>query len=227
MKAVVFFLTISVFMNFNAFCEENYLISGVPYKDYITDSDVDAENSGLIVLGWSRDGKIMYRIMSQNNIKHFICNLIDDKIIWSSDDNEIQQINEAAERYAIESFVERIGEFPYIDNEENGYEIARPAMLRYEYAVHGQYPDRTDVRIYMHQNFGEGKVKIINTMVVPHEESVIRDIKPYWYAKSPFENRIAVIAVISKQNRATDAVDYEYQLFGCHLDVGFVDMPDY
>jgi hypothetical protein len=64
-------------------------------------------------------------------------------------------------------------------------------------------------------------------MVVPHEESVIRELQPYWYAKSPFENRIAVIAVISKKNRATNAVDYEYQLFGCHLDVGFEDMPDY
>jgi hypothetical protein len=227
MKAAAFFLTISIFMNFNAFCEENYLISGVPYKNYIIDSGVDAENSGLIILGWSRDGKIMYKIKSQNNIKYFVCNLIDDKIIWSSDDNEIQQINEAAEIYAIESFVERIGEFPYIDNEEKGYEIARPVRLRDDYAVYGQYPDRTDVSMYIHQNFGEGKVKIINTMVVPHEESVIRDIQPYWYAKSPFENRIAVIAVIFKQNRATYAVDYEYQLFGCHLDVGFEYMPYY
>jgi hypothetical protein len=227
MKVVAFFLTISIFMNFNAFCEENPLISGVPYKNYIIDSDVNAENSGLIILGWSRDGKIMYKIVSQNNTKHFICNLIDDEILWSGDDNEIQQINEIAEGYAIESFVGRVGEFPYVDNEANDYEIARPVRLRHGYAVYGEYPDRTDVSIYMHQNFGEYKVKKINTMAVPHEERVIRDIKPYWYAKSPFENRIAVIAVISKQNRATYAVDYEYQLFGCHLDVGFEDMPDY
>jgi hypothetical protein len=227
MKGAAFFLTIFIFMNFNVFCEGNSLISGVPYKNYIIDSDVNVEDGGLIILGWSRDGKIMYKIMSQNNIKYFVCDLIDDKIIWSNDDNEIQQIEEVAERYAIESFVEIIGEFPYIDNEEKSYEVARPVRLRREYDVYGQYPDRNEVTMYIHQNFGEYKVKKINIMVVLHEESVIRDIQPYWYAKSPFENRIAVIAVISKKNRITNAVDYEFQVFGCHLDVGFEYMPDY
>jgi len=42
-----------------------------------------------------------------------------------------------------------------------------------------------------------------------------------WYAKSPFENRIALLIGIPLTHPAYDFICYRYEIFGCLLTRGF------
>jgi hypothetical protein len=66
-------------------------------------------------------------------------------------------------------------------------------------------------------------MKLVNTIGNEYAWDNVEDgMLKFWYAKSPFENRIAVIPALPVWiSGAYDMYKYFLKLYGSHLDVGF------
>jgi hypothetical protein len=186
--------------------------------------------SQLDILGWSRDGKILVSSYDHYGLFYYIIDLVEDTEIGFyndfrkkygssfdyADENVVENyIKEIAREYNIESLVGVIGEFPYITNDGKEYDIFINE-IEVDY-----YHTRLDAYIY--QKFPPNKMKLVNTIGNEYAwDNDEREMLKFWYAKSPFENRIAVIPALPRWiSGAYDIYKYFLKVYGSHLDVGF------
>jgi hypothetical protein len=196
---------------------KNYLYGGL---DYVRGLD----HTSVTIHGWSRNGNLFYSIDYYRNIDYYIKNLIDDEIIWcgyeynfKTDDASKRLISEIIERFNIEPYVGEIGEFPFILNDEL-YDCFGTNQRNSGLGLSSYLID-----INIEKNGDENNIKIINTIYAHHSwrhNNIIDNLK-YWYVKSPFENRIAVIVLIPQTHQEWDYPYYGIDILGCHLGVGF------
>jgi hypothetical protein len=214
----------------NIFAQATYIIRSIPFNNYSYEHDVEDSQDIITILGWSRDGKILYEYRDDwNGIDYFIVDMIEDRVVWDGGDelwkNKIQlwrYINDAkflknfvierAEQYNIEPVISPVGQFPY---RNNGREYIASFTTDVTSPSTGY-----DVDIFLEQNFSPFKMKKVNTKRM--QPTVRFDPFEFWYAKSPFENRLAVIFIIPFIGGEFGEIDYRFFVYGAHLDVGFM-----
>jgi len=127
----------------------------------------------ITVLGWSRDGKMLYEALYYSEQNFYIINLIDDKIVWDAktallgiNKNLIEYNNEelktlilsSAKNFNIEPIISNIGEFPYKENNREYY----------CFASKDRKPDPKlaifEVDKFVKQLFTPNKMKMVNTI---------------------------------------------------------------
>jgi hypothetical protein len=228
------FILVLLFQSIRIFSENpyySYTINAIPYNDFSFSFERNSEKTETIItiLGWSRDGKILYEERySSYYLKYYIRDMVEDITIWSASEELISKgirlddyisnpsflksfITEKAIQYDILPIVDAIGRFPYNN------EIGKFSVL----ATNITSPSPSsgyDVDIFITQNFYPYKWKKINILKIGWHTYF--DPLEYYYAKSPFENRLAVIVILPRIGEIGD-IDYEFTMFGCNLNVGF------
>ena len=105
-----------------------YFIELAPYNNYSYNNRVNYSETRLDILGWSRNGKILFFYNSSMNITYLIYDLVEDRIIWDGEDAFYREYNESLEysdisivsgyirrianQYGIEPVVEQRENFP-------------------------------------------------------------------------------------------------------------------
>jgi hypothetical protein len=204
--------------------EDPLEIQAIPYSMY----DFNSHSDGITILGWSKDGKMLYEENSTMGMQYLIIDLIEDVIlwdfdVWSGEKNESEipsYVASIAKQYKIEPAVHDVGEFPCVSHD--GYEfrafssndrLADPESNQYE----------VEVDIFVNQWFSPYKMKKIN-MIQGNYSWALENISEnliYRYAKSPFEDRIAVIVGVPRIHISYDYLYYTPTIFGCLLSSGF------
>lgn len=224
------------------FSDALFSVSAISYTDFdFSGHSGFFAHQQLIVHGWSRDGNIFYSqfILELGFRSYWIMNLITGRIIWGDlwtdlREKTTEDILEIMSRFNIEPNVGYVGEFPYILN-NNTYvsfgviEEFQPPNLGgggWGYSL---------INIYVRKN--EIQQKQINTIQIRHsiqdfaycnETSSLIDIigdradsLRFRYARSPFENRIAVIVFVPQIHSSFGYAFYGIRISGSHLDIGF------
>ena len=174
---------------------------------------------------------MLYETFYYGEQNFYVIDLIEDKIIWDAKNNTNRSlvtyseddlktlVHSTAKRYNIEPINCNIGEFPYKENTREYHSIAsnerRPDPNRAIF----------EIEIFIKQNFSPNKMKRINTIKdihVSNRHNKISENLVFWYAKSPFENRIAVLIGVPQTNEKWNFLYYKYYIFGCLLTSGFV-----
>jgi hypothetical protein len=204
-------------------------IQAIPYVDFSYEPQKGFYENWITILGWRRDGKILVRQKSYNYFSDFdyIMDLVEDKIIWRQSEYESPERNffdisrknylaEIANQYGIEPVVNKIGEFPYINN-SNGKEYT--ITMRKEQDSNN---NQKNISVYIYE-ITNRKSKYINKIVYDYYPWIVLDYDKkleFWFAKSPFENRLAVIFVISVRQHEFDFDYFDLRIYGTHLDIG-------
>jgi hypothetical protein len=211
--------------------EQPYYINAIPYNDYSFDIQKKPTQCSILdILGWSRDGKVLIFSKGHSESTFSIVDIVEDTEIdikkdfykrydtffeYAEEDVIEKYIKEIAKKYNIESTVGALGEFPYVTSEGNEYGI-----LVQEIEVENEH---TRLDAYIYQKFSQNKKKLVNTFGNEYGwDDTERGKLKFWYAKSPFENRIAVIPTLPVWiSGAYDIYIYFLKLYGSHLNVGF------
>jgi hypothetical protein len=208
-----------------------YYIDSIPFNNYsFEEGDYSTrtfENfcSKATILGWSRDGKILVFYHYGNvGSDYKIIDLVNDKIIFNSNNYYMDQSNSSAvrdnilneaRRYNIESVSGEYGIFPYSTGNGVEYNISiEETPIEY---------DHMRITAYIYIGSFPNRKKLINNIAELYfwNDSYRRKLA-FWYVKSPFENRIAVIAVVPEWiSGVYDVTNYTIDFFGCNLNVGF------
>jgi hypothetical protein len=218
----------------NAIPFSNYSFAGNElFNNYSFDSREQNQffSSNVTILGWSRDGKILIFDRVSGNQGYEIIDLVEDKLLFNSyhdwyrrntrpiEESEPSVVREyvldIARRYNIEPILGEIGMFPYMGNDGIGYNISIDETPADDY--------HTRITAYIYREAFPDKRKLLNII---GEQSFWNELYrrklTFWYAKSPFENRIAVIAALPLWiDGAYDTRYYKLKIFGSHLNVGF------
>jgi hypothetical protein len=247
-------------------------INAIPYTEY--NFGGNRLNGSLTILGWSRDGKIIYEYSAYNlkgnyaqdgRFKYYeVFDLVKDEKLYpefeqqtpdyfNEEDLDNKYIREdllqVEQREPVPNFVENafnrqwvtflagryrdynilpvvsstVGQFPYVDsNSSNEYTI-RAVNQRPAFNNSG-----VDMDIEIKQNFPPYYSKIVGKIfITPIIRSVTnvdwnlaRSVE-FFYVKSPFENRIAIIVTIPNVYNVSGDILYEFKILGCHLGIGF------
>lgn len=248
-------------------------ITAIPYTEY--NFGENGLNGSLTVLGWSRDGKIIYEYSAYNlkrgdysysgKIKYYeVFDLVEDEKLYPEfeqqepnyfdeediDNEEIREKFLQIERQEpVPDFVENVfnrqwvmflagrywqnynilpvvssimGKFPYKASDGKEYTIS---ITNIKQSLDSR---ATDMEIIINQNFYPYYSKSISkTFISPIISPLtsgdwdLHKRVEFFYVKSPFENRIAVIMAIPDVYNSLGDIVYEFKIFGCHLDVGF------
>jgi hypothetical protein len=209
-----------------------FIIETIPLNEYsfdirnlISERNISS-GSIVIVLGWSRDGKILIFIKDPVSEGYQVRNLVEGgkilydsfwrspRVIVSTDPSNARTIiSNIAKQYNIESITEEIGTFPYSGIDNNIYNIIMFPEKDGQYLVSGTYIYRTidpDKRRLLAYIGGLYSLRdwYINNIV-------------FLYTKSPFENRIAVIGIMPYGNVLLEPIPYHIGFWGVDLDSEF------
>ena len=208
-----------------------YFIELAPYNNYSYNNRVNYSETRLDILGWSRNGKILVFYNSSMSITYLIYDLVEDRIVWDGEEAFYREYNESfeysdisivsgyirriANQYGIEPVVGTKGEFPYTGNDGKIYGI----VIKEAPAPN----NHTRIDAYIYQDFSPNRMKLINTIgLLNGAESSYRSNIKFWYVKSPFENRLAIIPTMpSFRSGVYERIEYQLNVFGSHLDAGF------
>jgi hypothetical protein len=207
-----------------------YYIRAIPYNNYSFNREPYTPDSKLDILGWSRDGKILVFSYYHYELSFYIVDLVEDTEIdlyndfhrkhgssfdYAEEDIVGNYIKEIAKEYKIESSVGVIGEFPYITSDGKEYDIFVEEI--------DTENNHTILDAYIYQKFPPNKMKLVNTIGNEYGwQDDERGMLKFWYARSPFENRIAVIPVLPRWiSGVYEEYKYFLKLYGSNLDVGF------
>jgi hypothetical protein len=204
-----------------------YFIDTVPYNNYSYTEKDQYNRSKMTILGWSRDGKILVFYNGNMEYTYYIIDLVEDAIVidcgrtfegslnYAEEGVVEEYIRTIAHQYNIESIAGTIGEFPYTGGDGKTYNIVSKETLTQN--------DHTKIDAYIYQNFSPNKMKLVNTIATVYFwNDYYKSKLKFWYAKSPFENRLAVIAIVPMwRGGAYESRFYDIGIFGSNLDVGF------
>ena len=202
------------------------------YNNHLADNgSTNYRETRLDILGWSRNGKILVFYNNSMRFTYLIYDLVEDRIIWDGEEAFYREYGESftypdisilgeyirriANQYGIEPVVGTKGEFPYTGNDGKKYGI-----------VINEAPapnNHTRIDAYIYQDFSPNRMKLINTIGILNgvEDDYLSNIK-FWYVKSPFENRLAIIPTMpSFRSGVYERIEYQLNVFGSHLDAGF------
>ncbi|MDR1059122.1 MAG: hypothetical protein LBL43_06200 [Treponema sp.] len=214
--------------------EYNYTVQAVPFTEFTYTRQTEIPKPCITILGWSRDGKLLYRLESDYRFSELgaaydcIIDLVEDKMMWieyrrymPADFHKTERkdyLSIIAEQFGIEPVIDGngTGMFPYI-TARGQYDI----LTKEE--IHNAYDGRLKVFIYNKANID--KTKYINEINIDPAEWDDEDYNYYgelkfWFVKSPFENRLAVIFIIPVSEY--DPVEFTYfhlEIYGTHLNV--------
>lgn len=267
-KTIVVSFLVIFFYPINA---QETRINAIPYTEY--NFGENGLNGSLTILGWSRDGKIIYEYSAYNlkedyapsgKIKRYeVFDLVNDNHLYPQfEQQEPDYLNEEnhrnreirkdllqiEQREPVPGFVENVfnrqwvifltgrymdynilpvvssimGQFPYKENADKEYTIS---ITNIDQSFNGNV---TYMEIIIHQNFYPYYSKNIGrTFIAP----IVSPLKSgdwdlikrvgFFYIKSPFENRIAVIMAVPDVYNSSGDIAYTFQILGCHLDMGF------
>ena len=202
------------------------------YNNHLADNgSTNYRETRLDILGWSRNGKILVFYNDSMGFTYLIYDLVEDRIIWNGLDAFYREygtsfeysdisivsgyIRRIANQYGIEPVTGTMGEFPYTGSDGRRYGIVIDEIP----APH----DHIRIDAYIYQDFSSNRKKLINTIgtVYGTERQYLSNMK-FWYVKSPFENRLAIIPTVpSFRAGAYDRIEYQLKVFGSHLGAGF------
>ncbi|MDR1348179.1 MAG: hypothetical protein LBJ63_07115 [Prevotellaceae bacterium] len=201
-------------------------IRGIPYDTYDFNSELQRLfDVNITILGWNRNGYVLYEVHSQVGKDYIVQNLVDDNTIWHGSEYSVPEsitikeyITKIAKNYNIDPVVGSINKFPY---------RASDRFDNREYICYGQTgrieKDNLVIDIFVRRN-EQGIQKKIGTFWQDTALLLnnITERLEFWYVKSPFENRLAVIVLSPMGHPEWDeTIVYTEVIFGCHLDVGF------
>jgi hypothetical protein len=242
MKNIIFlFFCIFIANSINA--QEKRIFS-IPYNQY--DFGANNLNGSLIILGWSRDGKIIYEHSAHNIIdnqphgwrdfkSYYVFDLVSDETLFpvfeqyvpdffmEGSDLSKRYVEKLSEQYNIEPIMSSvIGKFPYIGSDSKSYSIE---LTNISHTSNGNatYADmivRQDFPPFYKKNVGKIAVLPIISPLNSGDWELIKRVE-FFYIKSPFENRIAIIMSIPDVYNNSGDIIYFFNVRGCHLDVGF------
>ncbi|MDR1315328.1 MAG: hypothetical protein LBK13_00525 [Spirochaetales bacterium] len=211
----------------------------MPYTEY--DFTETNPEGALMVLGWSKDGKILYETSIYNSKDqsfskdYYLIDLITDEMIFPQWEQHVPDfytegsvftkkfVSDLAKLFTIEAAVINTQEeFPYFENDEKKYTID---ISNIEQAFNG---NGTWFDIIITQDFFPFNSKNIGRVCVSGTVSpsltgdwdYYKRVK-FYYTKSPFENRIAVIMDFSDIIIDSGETRRQFQVLGCHLGAGF------
>jgi hypothetical protein len=215
----------------------DFYIRTVAYTDYDFNFENGYSDTIITILGWAKDGKMLYEAKYYGDRNYYVIDLVEDDIIWSANaefmriehrplsttaNEDVKLfISANAKRFNIEPIVGSKGEFPYRDNNnEYNYSVSEerePADIKFN-------NNDVEIDVFIRQNLFPYKAKKINTLATPSSwmHNNIVDNLEFQYVKSPFENRIAVIVGVPQTHSEWDFVYYDYRIYGCHLSTGFI-----
>jgi hypothetical protein len=220
MKKPVLFMAFAFLAVFSAGSQAfpDPLIESIGYNDFDF-GDTYSYNKGnsgpVIVHGWSRDGYFFYSdfALFYGRRGFVMQDLVTDEKVWN-DYFSSSEITEAIERFDIEPDTGETGEIPFTLNGSE-YEAfitdERKADPELDTSF---YPGALIVDVFVKRN---GIQKKIGSM---YSNLIAGDLQ-FRYAKSPFENRIAVIVFVPQIHIEFDYHYYATYVFGCDLDTGF------
>jgi hypothetical protein len=224
--------------------EHPYYISAAPYTTYSFDVrarlDKQLFSSILDILGWSKDGKVLIFSHWHFDTSFYIVNLVDDRVIDLSEEFETihrdsfkfadeavikKFILEVAKKYNIEPSAGTVGTFPYTAAAGKTYDVSyKEKTVLYHRSVRYGDTYHTSIDAYLNQKFAPNKTKLIGA--IEQERASWNDLErgklKFWYARSPFENRVAVIPALPIWvSGIYDVYVYRLNLYGSHLEAGF------
>jgi hypothetical protein len=211
-----------------------YIIKTIPLnefsfdiRDIITEINMTSENI-VIILGWSRDGKILVFLKDVHWESYLVIDLVagtGGSILYSSKQyppvnlstnpsDAITIILNIAKQYNIESIAEEIGTFPYSGIDNNIYDIIMFPEKRGELMVSGTYIYRT---IYPDRRRLLGYLGGLYSLRDWYINNIV-----FLHTKSPFENRIAVIGIIPYgRNVLLEPIPHQIGFWGVDLNGEF------
>jgi len=248
----------------NIFEAKPYIFETIPLSEFSFDirdivirKNMTSETI-LIILGWSRDGKILLMLRDVHNESYKVIDLVNSprlnfdienvpgidlensNLSSFNNDNDVggnilynsifkfplvnlstkpsiarDIIFDIAKQYNIEPFTGEIGIFPFNDIDNNVYNILLSSPIKVDnyYVALGTYiykeinPDRRKFITYLGGLYSLSDWYINNTI--------------FLYAKSPFENRIAVIGITPHGNVELEPIPYQVSLNGINLNNEF------
>jgi hypothetical protein len=217
--------------------DHRFYIQAIPYTEYNYSFQIEGRgyNSVLTILGWSRDGKILFRHDEFITLEgdyvsgDYIVDLVTDKIVWEDTDvshhtffrtSRKRFFEKIVKQYGIEPVVDEFGAFPFTGPDKRMYNI-----LKEESVETMGHADRLAVRMTIYEMSNSSKRKYINQITELNKpEWLDNDYMwklQFWYAKSPYENRLAVIAVVPRRQHEFEFTYFGYLIYGTNLDVGF------
>jgi hypothetical protein len=170
-----------------------FIINSIPYNSYSLIMHDDSVRGRLTIFCWSRNGKILVH----NDAAYYnyqVIDLVEDKILHTignrvmSEETHLQEAIIRARSHDIEPVVSDFGKFPYEDYGDT-YKVRIQRNSTITNVAYDLFIDR------FHYFYGNG-TKLINTSELGNTITDSPSDYEYWYAKSPYENRIAVIAVL-------------------------------
>jgi hypothetical protein len=218
--------------------DHRFYVQAIPFTEFNFVFQIEGRgyNSVLTILGWSRDGKILFRhdkfadsgSVEDYHSGDYIVDLVTDRMVWEDTDvshdtfyctSRRTFLENIIKQYNIEPVVDKIDAFPFTGSDERRYNI-----LKEESSATRASTERLDIRISIYEMSNSSKRKYINQIMELYKpEWVNNDFMrklQFWYAKSPYENRLAVIAIVPKRQREFEFTYFDYIVFGSHLDVG-------
>jgi hypothetical protein len=210
-------------------------------RDIVIGKNVTSETI-IIILGWSIDGKILLLVKDVHWETYMVIDLVnasdfDDGVggnilyttqfrrplvnLSSKPFEAKKMVLDIARQYNIESVIDEIGAFPYhgVDNyvydiimlPEKRYnehpELARELLAIETNIYRTHRPDRKKTFTYLGGVYSLKGWYIDNTV--------------FLYAKSPFENRIAIIGIIPYGNVELEPIPYQTGFYGIDLNKEF------
>jgi hypothetical protein len=215
---LVFVFSINIFV-YGQEIDVDYLIRAIPFTEFrFSDGREWVRDTHITILGWSRDGKILFREEWDATDHDYIIDLVTDEIIWQERDRDNKNfhsssrniyIAQVAKEFGIEPVVGNIGTFPYVRNNEIEYNILTTIQNNY-------------INVSLYKGTNKNKTKYINRIEIDRTLWSNRNYHnklTFQYIKSPFENRLAILFIIPRLNEFGTDWNY-FKIYGTHLDIG-------
>lgn len=178
----------------------------VAAQTYSSSTTIDLE-----VLGWSKNGKVALVNSNRDSKDYFIIDLVSDKVVWSDStaayDETLPNIPFAS--YGIAEQKQLPTNFPLVDAKLGSYTATLSKINE----------DGNGSVTYRAQVVKAGKSKILGEFKSGGFRAT-GNTKAL-YVRSPFENRILVIAAVEYLHPEFDYEYYELYFLGSHLQAGF------
>ncbi|MBN1501063.1 MAG: hypothetical protein JW982_12955 [Spirochaetes bacterium] len=168
------------------------------------------------IYGWSQDGKVFIEENSTYFANYRLIDLITDKVLLSGElFLEPESINKAfdaaKQKYGIKLKSGPIDYFPYTDKFSNEFSAALVNKGTNSY----------NIEIIKQDSTGKKTKKVISEIVIHVEAPAeIKDTR-FIYVKSPYENRLLVVAAVPQWHIEFDYIYYNFFLAGCSLSSRF------